>query len=179
VKKGENSDMTKDAQGVIRQLDKQINKAGLRFAKKPILIGGMAMEYYGMRKAGADIDLVICEEDYQALASKYPDKRKDIWGDLGVVIGPFEIWRCIMLLDYDFYIKDAVDEGVVFVVSLDRLLLMRVFAMDVPKYMDDLRLMKDYYHRMFRNPAYAQYMQSHIASYQNKEIVWGGEYLEE
>jgi len=164
---------------VIQRLKRQMDKMELCFAKQPILIGGMAMEYYGMRKAGADIDLVICEEDYQALASKYPGNRKDIWGDLGVVIGPFEIWRCIMLLDYDFYIKDAVDEGAAFVVSLDRLLLMRVFAMDVPKYMDDLKLMKDYYHRTFRNPAYAQYMQSHIASYQSKGIVWGGDYLDE
>jgi hypothetical protein len=28
----------------------------------------MAMEYYGMRKAGADIDLVISNEDYLSLA---------------------------------------------------------------------------------------------------------------
>ena len=95
------------------------------------------MEYYGLRKAGADIDLVICDEDYQALALAYPDKRKDIWGDLGVVLEPFEIWRCIMLMDYDFYMRDAVDEKNAYVVSLDRLLLMRVFAMDVPKYREE------------------------------------------
>ena len=124
---------------VIETLKKHLKLHDLHFTKKPILIGGMAMEYYGMRKSGADIDLVICDQDYQSLAKKYPDNRKDIRGDLGVMINPFEIWRCIMLLDYDFYLKDVIDEGVAFVVSLDRLLLMRVFAMDVPKYMEDLK----------------------------------------
>ena len=30
-----------------------------KFRYKPLLIGGGAMEYYGLRKAGADIDLVV------------------------------------------------------------------------------------------------------------------------
>ena len=81
---------------VIDRLKKQLEDNNLVFTKKPILIGGMAKEYYGIRKSGPDIDLVICDEDYQALAGKYPDNRKDIWGDLGVVLGQFEIWRCIM-----------------------------------------------------------------------------------
>lgn len=99
---------------VIDLLEKRLKEKSLNFTKKPILIGGMAMEYYGMRKSGADIDLIICDEDYQTLAHEYPDNRKDIWGDLGVVLEPFEIWRCIMLLNYDFYIKDAIDEGIAY-----------------------------------------------------------------
>jgi hypothetical protein len=139
----------------------------------------MAMEYYGLRKSGADIDLVICDEDYQALALKYPDKRKDTWGDLGVVLEPFEIWRCIMLLDYDFYIKDAIDEKFVYVISLDRLLLMRVFAMDVPKYMEDLKMIKDYYCNTFYNRDYAKIQEKHLALYQNTGgTIWGGKYTD-
>lgn len=165
---------------VIKLLKEQLELNGLTFIKKPILIGGMAMEYYGMRKSGADIDLVICEEDYQTLVQKNPDNRKDIWGDLGVVIGLFEIWRCIMLLDYDFYLKDAKDEGVAYVISLDRLLLMRVFAMDVPKYMNDLKLMKDYYCRTYQNQDYIKNAETHFASYKSTGgIVYGGKYINE
>lgn len=65
----------------IEVLRQQIKISDLSFSKKPILIGGMAMEYYGMRKAGADIDLVICDVDYQKLALENPEKRKDLWGD--------------------------------------------------------------------------------------------------
>lgn len=165
---------------VINRLDKQLKECSLEFTKKPILIGGMAKEYHGIRKSGSDIDLVICDQDYQLLAQKYPDNRKDIWGDLGVVIGQFEIWRCIMLLDYDFYLKDAIDEGVAYVASLDRLLLMCVFAMDVEKYMNDLKLIKDYYHQKFLNPYFFKYMEEHCASYKCVGgIVYGGKYVDE
>ena len=165
---------------VINRLDKQLKECSLVFTKKPILIGGMAKEYYGIRKSGSDIDLVICDEDYQFLARKYPDNRKDIWGDLGVVLGQFEIWRCIMLLDYDFYLKDAIDEGVAYVVSLDRLLLMCVFAMDVEKYKNDLKLIKDYYHQKFLNPSFCKYMEHHCTSYKSVGgIVYGGKYIDE
>ncbi|MHB1484875.1 MAG: hypothetical protein ACYCYI_09450 [Saccharofermentanales bacterium] len=162
---------------VIETLKKHLKSHDLHFTKKPILIGGMAMEYYGMRKSGEDIDLVICDHDYQSLAKKYPENRKDIWGDLGVVIDPFEIWRCIMLLDYDFYLKDAIEESAAFVVSLDRLLLMRVFAMDVPKYMEDLKLMKTYYCQTFQNPSFIKDAEANIDSYKSAGgIVYGGKY---
>jgi len=39
-------------------------------------------------------------------------------------------------------IKTPSTKKTAYVVSLDRLLLMRVLAMDVPKYMDDLKLIK-------------------------------------
>ncbi len=164
---------------VIRLLEERLEQHNLHFTKKPILIGGMAMEYYGMRKSGADIDLVICDEDYQALARQYPDNRKDIWGDLGVVIGPFEIWRCIALLDYDFYAKDAIDEGIALVLSLDRLLLTRVLARSVPKYAEDLQRIENYYHEKFTNHAYWQESAKHMKSYQTLGgTVFGGKYVD-
>ena len=164
---------------VIDLLEKQLKEKKLHFMKKPILIGGMAMEYYGLRKSGADIDLVICDDDYQALARKYPDNRKDIWGDLGVVLEPFEIWRCIMLLDYNFYMKDAIDENIAYVVSMDRLLLMRVFAMENQKYMDDLKLIKNYYLQSFHNKDFAKTQEKHLSSYQNEGgTIWGGKYMD-
>ena len=162
---------------MINQLQVELHAEQLFFNSKPILIGGMAMEYYGMRKSGADIDLIITDSDYQLLSGKYPDYRKDLWGDLGVVVGKFEIWRSIALLDYDFYRKDAVDEGDVFVVSLDRLLFMRVIAMEVDKYMSDLNLMKDFYYESFRNKAYLQNAEKHIISYEKHGgVISGGKY---
>jgi len=150
------------------------------FTRKPIVIGGTAMEYYGMRKAGADIDFLICDADYQALAMRYPDKRKDLYGDLGVVIGIFEIWRSIALLDYDFFLKDAIDEGDVLMVSVDRLLWMRVCAMEVEKYRRDLELMKGYYYRQYTNPAYYREMQTHETSYRKLNgAVLGGNYQDD
>jgi len=148
-----------------------------KFDKPPIIIGGMAMEYYGIRKSGADIDLVIGDADYQGLAEKYPEKRKDIYGDFGVVIEPFEIWRSIALLDYDFFSKDAIDFGDIKMISIDRLLFSRVSAMDVQKYRDDLIMIKEYFYNNFRNKGFLHEAETHIPSYEkNGGIVWGGNY---
>lgn len=165
---------------VIENVESRLKNHNLVFTKKPIVIGGMAMEYYGMRKSGADIDLVISNEDYLMLAERYPDQRKDIYGELGVVIGEFEIWRSIALFDYDFFRKEAVDEENLFVVSLDRLLLMRVCAMDVEKYMKDLLTMKEYYYNHFRNQGFLQEAQTHATSYEKYGgIIFGGKYIDE
>lgn len=165
---------------LIETVVSRLKSNDLVFTKKPVIIGGIAMEYYGMRKAGADIDLIISCEDYLALAEKYPDQRKDIYGDLGVVVGEFEIWRSIALLDYDFFLKDAVDEGNVFVVSIDRLLWMRVCAMDVEKYMKDLRMIREYYYGHFSNQEFRREAEKHKASY-NKSggTIFSGKYVDE
>ena len=154
------------------------SKKSLNFKRKPILIGGMAKEYYGIRKTGLDIDLIICDEDYQILAKKYPNNRKDIWGDMGVVIEPFEIWKCIMLLDYDFYIKGAIDEDIVYIVSLEKIILMCIFGMEVTKYHDDLKLIGNYYRNKYKNKKYSEEAETHINSYKNNDggIIYGGKY---
>lgn len=79
------------------------------FTSKPLLIGGLAMEFYGLRKAGADIDFVITNMDYQRLAQKYPDNKRDLWGDLGICVHGFEIWRSICWFDYDFLSEGAIE----------------------------------------------------------------------
>lgn len=111
------------------------------FTSKPLLIGGLAMEFYGLRKAGADIDFVITNTDYQRLAQKYPDNKRDLWGDLGVCIHGFEIWRSINWFDYDFLSDGAKEMGKYLVVSFEKLFFMRVLAMEVEKYRNDLKLM--------------------------------------
>lgn len=118
---------------VIIDVNERLNEIPLSFINKPIIIGGMAMEYYGMRKAGRDIDLIISQDDYHV-----------------------QIWRSIALIDYDFFLKDAIDEGNVLIVSIGRLLWMRVCAMEVEKYKKDLYLMKEYYYTNFRNQNYLQ-----------------------
>lgn len=150
---------------IVWKVKEAILKSNLQFSSKPILIGGQAMEYYEIRKSGKDIDFVITDKDYQSLAKKYPEKRKDLYGDLGVAVDKFEIWRSIAHLDYDFFRKEAVDEGDIFVISIDRLLWTRVCAMDVEKYLNDLKLMKEYYYKKYTNRQYHMEALLHENSY--------------
>ena len=112
------------------------------FQTKPLLIGGKAMEYYDLRPAGADIDFVITDADYTALAQQYPDHRKDLWGDLGVCVAEFEIWRTICLFDYAYLAPGALDEGDYLVIALDKLLFLKTLAMKHDeKYQRDVALL--------------------------------------
>lgn len=162
---------------VITRFQESLYESKLHFSVKPILIGGMAMEYYGMRKSGADIDLIIADDDYKKLAMQYPEKKKDLFGDLGLVIDNFEIWRSIAHLDYNFYKKEAMEEDEVFIISIDRLLWSRVCAMEVEKYRNDLMLMKEYYYKIYTNQEFHEEARLHEKSYEKiKGPIFGGRY---
>lgn len=113
---------------------------GYRFKSKPLLIGGAAMEHYGLRKRGADIDLVVTDEDYQALASMHSEFKRDIYGDLGVYKDEYEVWRTIMMFGYDHLSEEAEERGDLLVLSLEKLLLLKALGMSEEKYFKDLGL---------------------------------------
>jgi len=117
-----------------------LSKLGFSFTTKPLLIGGTAMEHYGLRQAGNDIDFVITEEDYNRLAQQYPENLKDLWGDLGVCVSEFEIWKSICLFDYAFLAENATDMGEYHIISIEKLLFLKALAMKEEKYHRDLEL---------------------------------------
>ena len=110
------------------------------FSTPPLLIGGKAMEFYGLRKAGADIDFVIRGDDYERLAQQYPGHLKDLWGDLGVCIYDFEIWKSIRLYGYEELGGGALEQEGFRVISLEKLLFLKALAMKIEKYRRDLEL---------------------------------------
>jgi hypothetical protein len=114
-----------------------------RFIHKPLLIGGKAMEYYNLRKAGNDIDLVIHRDDHKILLEKYPNNVKDLYGDIGICEFGYEIWNQICTFNYDYLKLNAIEESDYLVVSLEKLLLLKAIAMEIPKYHKDLELVVD------------------------------------
>ena len=125
------------------ELDIDLKKLNYKFKKKPLLVGGLAMEFYGLRKAGKDIDFIVTKEDYDQLAKQYPNDLKDIFGDLGVCIFNFEIWKSIRYHLYEELIQNAKEENDYLVISLEKLLLLKALAMSIRKYHKDLKLIVD------------------------------------
>ena len=117
-----------------------LDQLSVEFSSKPLLIGGAAMEYYGLRSAGEDVDFVLSHEDHVALERKFPDKVKDIHGDRGVCVSGLEFWDQICTFDYFHLRVGATEEDDYLVVSLDRLLFLKALAMEVPKSLNDLEL---------------------------------------
>ena len=98
------------------------------------------MEYYGLRKAGLDIDLVIHSEDHDNLKIKYPNNIKDLYGDIGICEFNFEIWNQICTFDYEYLSNNAIEENKYRVISLEKLLFLKALAMEIPKYHNDLKM---------------------------------------
>jgi len=113
---------------------------GYSFIHKPLLVGGMAMEYYGLRPAGNDIDLIVHPDDHSALTEKFPDSIRDIYGDIGVCVHGFEIWNTICTFGYDYLREYAAEEDNHLVISLEKLLFMKALGMEIPKYHRDMEL---------------------------------------
>lgn len=117
-----------------------LEKLKFDFEHKPLLVGGKAMEYYGLRKAGRDIDLIVHSSDHARLKEMYPNHIKDLYGDIGVCEFDFEIWNQICTFDYDYLREKAVEEENCLVVSLEKLLFMKAMGMEIQKYHDDMAL---------------------------------------
>ena len=102
------------------------------------------MEYYGLRKAGADIDLVVSGYDHENLKTLYPNNVKDLYGDIGVCEIEFEIWNQIILFRYDFLKQNAIEKKTHLVAGIDKLIFLKAIAMQDEKYMKDLKLLSKY-----------------------------------
>jgi hypothetical protein len=113
------------------------------FTSKPLVIGGAALEFWNLRRAGADIDLVVTQADHTRLRRTYPDNVLDIYGDIGICVEKFEIWNTICRFDYAYLAYGAVDGGDFLVSSLERLLFMKSLVKDDPKSERDVRLIVD------------------------------------
>lgn len=113
------------------------------FMTPPLLVGGMAMEFYDLRKTGADIDFIITPEDHANLVRIYPDHIIDLWGDIGVCVDIFEIWRTICLYGYDELSPGAVDQGDFLVISMEKLMFLKTLAIREEKYRKDVELLSD------------------------------------
>ena len=118
-----------------------LSQLNYRLKTKPLLVGGRAMEFYHLRKSGADIDFIVTAEDYAGLAEIYPDKLKNLAGDLGVGVFGFELWKTICSFGYKFLAQGAFEKSDYKVISLEKLLFLKSLGIAKPKFAADVRLL--------------------------------------
>jgi len=142
-----------------------IQRLQYKFIDKPVIVGGLAMEYYGLRKHGDDVDFIVTDRDYQRLKVQFPNNRKDIWGDFGILIDGFELFRSIYKFDHTHYSLGAIELTNYKIINIDLLFRMKVFALGVaPKHDADVQLLKGYY-QQFQNQDYQNYLNRHVDRY--------------
>lgn len=134
-------------------------KLNFQFQTKPLLVGGLAMEFYGLRKSGPDVDFILEKNDHLKLKAKLqheglkilPKKHQsgykktpqlvNLFGDHGILIYEFEIWDQICGFDYYELSYKALTKSHCKIISLEKLLLMKALAIDKnPKYLQDVKL---------------------------------------
>ncbi len=150
----------KNQDSVIQSIN--LDKLNFKFTNPPLLVGGMAMMYYGLRDSDKDIDLIISENDHRNLASSLKEKAiilegdsstgykenlefVDLFGDHGILIYEFEIWDNIMLLGYEELRSSAVHENDILVINLEKLLFLNTIrGVHKKRYLDDAILIAKY-----------------------------------
>jgi len=155
-----------------------LNKLEISFSDKPIIVGGMAMEYYGMRKHGEDIDFIVSNRDYLQLETKYRNFRKDMWGDFGIKVNEYELFRSMWKFDYKYFNNGVIEFDEYKIISIDMLFRMKVFAIDSEeKHKKDVELIK-YFFMQFQNKEWNNYMNENINRYLKVEngLIINGDY---
>ena len=155
-----------------------LSKLNIIFNDKPIIVGGMAMEYYGIRKHGEDIDFIVSNCDYIKLETQYRNYRKDMWGDFGVKINEYELFRSMYKFDYNYFNNGSIEFEQYKIISVDMLLRMKVFAMNSEeKHKKDIELIKEYFMK-YQNKEWNDYMNKNIDRYLNMEngLIINGDY---
>lgn len=125
----------------MNDMDLPLEKLSYKFHEKPLLIGGKAMEYYNLRKAGADIDLVVSLRDHNKLKTQYPHHVKDLFGDIGICELDFEIWDQICRYNYAELKVGAIEKPSILIISLEKMLFLKTLAIKEEKYYQDVLLL--------------------------------------
>jgi hypothetical protein len=81
------------------------------FLHKPLVIAGKAMEHYGLRLAGNDLDLVVHPEDFQQLHFQHPEGFfVNAAGDRGIKVDAFEFYLSQFGIEYHFLKENALEQ---------------------------------------------------------------------
>lgn len=124
------------------------------FLDKPILLGGMAMQYYNLRKSGHDLDIMISKRDKDNFLKK--GYKLNLFGGKTEVeidatftnIEGLDLDLVITLnqYDYEFLKRDSQsleDNSDLLIISIENLLITKIFAnhySPLEKHEEDVKL---------------------------------------
>ena len=125
------------------------------FLDKPILLGGGAMQYYGIRTCGYDLDWMISQRDKERLLKEgYPlnlfggKTEKDVDATFSNILElHLDLVITLNQYDYNFFLENAKEyqsEKNLLIISIEDLLLIKLFAQsysNFPKHKKDVELL--------------------------------------
>ena len=112
------------------KIKKGLKLTNYKFEQKPLVVGGLAMEYYGLRKTVHDYDYVVSKKDWNKLKKIHPEKVLLLGGKKGDEIiymkdKKVDLISTLMLHNYNDLVKGAIDKDKYKIISLENLLFLK------------------------------------------------------
>jgi hypothetical protein len=116
-----------------KKIKKGLNLTKYKFEKKPLVVGGLAMEYYGLRKTGHDYDYMVSKKDWKKLKKLHPKKinffggktEKDIDATINLKKEKVDLISTLYQHNYNDLVKGAIDKDKYKIISLEKLLYIK------------------------------------------------------
>jgi hypothetical protein len=95
------------------------------FKYPPILVGGKAMEHYGLRKTGHDIDYIISKFDYDKLSKIQEPNVYMPEQTPAITYKDTDYFLNLYQYDYKYLKNNAIKKGNILVISKEDLILVK------------------------------------------------------
>ncbi len=120
-----------------KKILKGLKLVNYKFKKPPLVLGGLALEYYGIRKTKHDYDYMVSPTDWKILKKKHPDylnlfggkDEKEVDATLTNINNKHvDLISTLFQYNYNFLSKNAIKENGYIVISLDKLLFTKTLG---------------------------------------------------
>ena len=108
------------------------------FKDKPLVVGGLALEYYGIRPNGEDFDYIVSPNDWNNLRTHYKDNinlvrgktEKEVDLTINIVVDDkkVDLISSLYQFNYDELIKDSLEHDFYRVISIEKILFIKTLA---------------------------------------------------
>tara|TARA_B100001093_G_C26766773_1_gene988238 strand:- start:523 stop:984 length:462 start_codon:yes stop_codon:yes gene_type:complete len=105
------------------------------FIDKPIVLGGLALEYYGIRSSGPNFDYIVSSKDWNNLEKAFPDKINAFGGNskYGSKINLHDNLQINLIsncfnFNYDEISKNALEFEFFKIIDLEKQLLIKTLS---------------------------------------------------
>mgnify|MGYP001216779779 CR=1 FL=1 len=119
-----------------KKILKGLKLTNYNFKKPPLVVGGLAMEYYNIRKTGHDFDFVVSPVDWKDLKKMYPDKinlfggqnEKDIDATINLDKVHVDLISTLFQFNYNYLSKGAIKNKDYKIIAIDKLLMLKTLG---------------------------------------------------
>ena len=116
-----------------KKILKGIKLTKYKFDKKPLVVGGLAMEYYGIRKTGHDYDYMVSKTDWKKLKKIHPKKinlfggktEKEIDATINLKKEKVDLISTLYQHNYNHLSKGSINFDNYKIISLEKLLFLK------------------------------------------------------